>query len=389
MMGLVTIQSIADYYGHKNVAFYCDFNEYADIDEIKKELNGDDISINTYTDTFIPKTNKIRIPAIRQITNIWNLIFFGKRNKIDMFIVLGGDNLSEYYSKTGVFSILLRFWLMSFSTRVVLLGQTLGPFEQSRNRLVVKYLLPKLSVFVRDKWSADYMKQEFRLDIPQMADLAFNDLPRQSFIEIESEVLQKYHLKENKYFTVVISGLIKDGYYCNDVATYLSRYKEMLISVLNKLDINLVLLAHTFPPYGNESEMISELFKMFPNDILDRVVLIKEKILPTRARFVLGNGLFTITGRMHPAVSTYQMGKPAICFSYSTKYEGVVGRNINRNDLIIEANDNLIWQNGKIVTLLEEKIDYLISHYDQIIPEIKSKVLQQKKIVVDTLNNLY
>lgn len=42
---------------------------------------------------------------------------------------------------------------------------------------------------------------------------------------------------------------------------------------------------------------------------------------------------------MHAAVSTFQMGKPAICLSYSPKYKGVISDGLNLSELVIEAKE--------------------------------------------------
>ena len=110
--------------------------------------------------------------------------------------------------------------------------------------------------------------------------------------------------------------------------------------------------------------------------------------MPTRARFILGNGLFTITGRMHPAVSTYQMNKPAICLSYSDKYQGVIGESLNRSDLIVNAKNHEDWVSGKIVTLLIEKIEYLFHDYEIIQKQIQEKVKVNKEVIKNCLNKL-
>ena len=188
-----------------------------------------------------------------------------------------------------------------------------------------------------------------------------------------------------------MSGLQECNYYCDDTNTYLLRFKEIIDSLSKDPWLEnkkICLLAHTFPPYGDESALIQKLETLIDISLRDKVVIVKERILPTRARFILGNGLFTITGRMHPAVSTFQMGKPAICLSYSTKYKGVIGDSIGRYDLVIESNDPTLWEQGEIVTLVKEKYNYMITNYDIICSEITAKVSTQKQLVIDTLNEI-
>ena len=335
-MGLVAIESLVNNYGKSNVEIHCSFNKYAILEDIYKEK------------TIFDKT-----------------------------LVLGGDDFSEYYSKYSASIELYKLWRYNKHTEVIMLGQTIGPFNGKINRFMFKSLLPKIKVFARDPWN-----------INLMGDIAFNPLPIQSDVTIEKEILDKYSLKKDDYFTVVISGLFEQGYYCDSEEIYLSRHKEVIQEVLklNKyLDKKVVLLAHTFIPYGDESSLIQKLFLLFSEKERERIIIVKEKILSTRARFILGNGLFSITGRMHPAVSTLQMGKPSIMLSYSAKYEGVVGMSLNRSDLIIESNIPELWKSGQIVSLILNKVIYVSENYSQLTYEIQKEV---KKIEYLNLNAL-
>lgn len=385
MMGLVTIQALADRFGADNVEFYCDFNQLADIDEIKSELRGE-IILKKYINENTAKIGKIKNPFYRKIRILLHLLFNFEGKGFDKMIVLGGDDLSEYYSRHGAALEIMNYWKSSFRTKVILLGQTLGPFSNPLNRFASKYLLTRLNIYARDRWCVEYMKNEYGLKIHAMVDLALSDLPLQTDNAIESKILEKYNLLKNNYFTIVVSGLQGEGYYCNDLSIYLNRYKEMIeiISRMPQLnDKTICLLAHTFPPYGDEVTLLKKLILLIPEDLQQRLVLVRDRILETRARFILGNGMFTLTGRMHAAVSTFQMGKPSICLSYSAKFKGVIGDSIGRNDLVIESNNNRMWCDKTVVAKVGEKVCYLLNNYEQIKNEITERVSEHKKKLLE------
>ena len=242
------------------------------------------------------------------------------------------------------------------------------------------------------------MQKEFGLskNVYQSADLAFMDLPLQSQKNIETEILNRYGLEKKKYITLVISGM-QGKYYTPDKNAYFNSYKSLIINILNDKNYQnkkLVLLAHTFPPHANEAALINDFMNDLKNDknlnpvLLNRITTVTDKILPTRARFILGNGYMTITGRMHAAISSFQMGTPAIALSYSAKYQGVIGLNLNRTDLIIESNKPELWQNSNIVKLITGKMAYINANYERLSNEIKSKVAVQKKSVEETFNTI-
>ncbi len=308
----------------------------------------------------------------------------------DAVIVLGGDDLSEYYTQK-IYPDLIKYWAWNRKKPTILFGQTMGPFHHWKNKLVIKYLYKNIPIFTRDKKTKNYLESEFGLkqNVFQGADLAFMDLPKQSDFGLEKNILNKYGLTAGKYITVVISGL-QGKYYTNDREIYLSNFKQLIESfkeIEELKDLPVVLLAHTFPPHGDEPSLIKEFIEKHQPEH-PTIIPVTEKIGPTGARFILGHGLFTITGRMHAAISTFQMGKPAISLSYSTKYEGVIGKNLRRSDLIIDANHPRLWNNGSIVKSILEKIKYILSGYEQLTSEINHSVISQKEAVHQNLDKI-
>lgn len=387
MMGLVTIQALVDKYGANNIEIYCEFDDDMSIEKVQNELPQ---HVNLYKYQRRKRTvcsNRVG----RIVKSIILLIFTIEERIFDEIIVLGGDDISEYYGKYEAALLLFTKWKTTFFSEVILLGQTLGPFNYWWNKIAIRLFLPRMTVFARDKWCVDYLKEHFNIRVNQSVDLAFNDLPKQHDKILEKKTLSSYNLEPNKYITVVLSGLVKEGYYCSDEDVYIDQYYKAINFILMNdkyRGLDIVLLAHTFPPYGDEVDLINKMYVKFTKEQKKHIKVIVEKILPTRARFILGNGLFTITGRMHPAVSTYQMGKPAICLSYSNKYQGVIGDSLERSDLIIDAKDNADWISGKISTELINKIKYLFCSYEIIQQQINGKVVVNKGIIRENLSSI-
>lgn len=379
MMGLVTIQALIDKYGVNNIRIYCDFDDDLSIEKVQGELS-QHVDLYKYQRKRIVCSNRFA----RIVKSIFLLIFSIEERNFDEVIVLGGDDISEYYGKYEAALLLFSKWKTTFFSKVILLGQTLGPFNYWWNKIAIRLFLPRMTVFARDKWCVDYLKDKFNIRVHQSVDLAFNDLPKQHDKVLERETLSFYDLLPNHYITVVLSGLVKEGYYCSDEDVYIDQYYKVIKFILtndNCSGLDIVLLAHTFPPYGDEVDLINKMYVKFTSEQKKRIKVVVEKILPTKARFILGNGLFTITGRMHPAVSTYQMGKPAICLSYSNKYQGVIGDSLERSDLIIDARNNADWISGKISIELTSKIEYLFRSYEIIQQQIKEKIIVNKDII--------
>lgn len=375
MMGLITIHRLAAM-TDQPMRFLCDFYPGTDIAEVQAELGLGPEKAILERQVWPPRA-----------MGKWSRRFHSlKRSAVtgsDMAIVLGGDAISEYY-RPSIWRVMMGFWRWSLEVPVILLGQTIGPFHRLSNRLGARAFFARVFIVARDRWTTAYLADELglRRKVRQGTDLAYSDLPLQHRTDIEADVLAHYGLETNNYCTFVISALQKSGYYTSDRETYLQRWCDIIarIAALPEMqDKKICLLAHTFTDlYGDEARNVREIAARLPDTLQARLVAIPDRILQTRARFVLGNGLFTVTGRMHPAVSTFQMGKPAISLSYSKKYEGVIGTMLGRGDLIVEANDAELWSSGQIVDRTEAVVADVLSRHAALCGEIRAAIERQK-----------
>lgn len=386
MMGLVTVNELNKRYKGA-VEFHCDFNDFSTIEDIENELS-ESVVLKKHV---LKEVKPSRFKIFRVFQNLLAVFSFSETKKFDEIIILGGDDISEYYTN-NIFLIILKYWFWSLFVPVTLLGQSIGPFYLKRNRWIVKYFMGRIKVIVRDGWTKGYLKKEFSLEnnIIQGADLAFYDLPRQNETELEKQVLKDYKLEIKKYCTMVISGL-QGNYYTSNKENYFKAYEGFIKHIWSKYDgqiEKICLLAHTFPPHGNEALLLEEFYKRFSKEEQAKLVLVTDKVLQNKARFILGNGLFTITGRMHAAISTFQMGTPAIALSYSAKYKGVIGINLKRDDLIIECNEAQMWGSGEIITEVNSKVDYVMENQNSLRNEIRLAVKSEKERVNWCLNSL-
>ena len=386
MMGLVTVNELHKRY-KGDVEFHCDFNEFSTLEDVKGELS-EAVVLKKH---ILKEVKPSRFKVFRVIQNLLAIFSFSETKKFDEIIILGGDDISEYYG-SNIFLIILKYWFWSLFVPTTLLGQSIGPFNLKRNRLIVKYFMGRIKVVVRDGWTKGYLKEEFSLskNVIQGADLAFHDLPRQHEIKLEKRVLEEYNLESKNYCTMVISGL-QGNYYTSNKENYFKAYEGFIKHIWDTYGDRIgkiCLLAHTFPPHGNEALLLKEFYSRFSKLEQVKLVLVTDKILQNKARFILGNGLFTITGRMHAAISTFQMGAPAIALSYSAKYKGVIGINLKREDLIIECNEAQIWDSGEIINAVNSKVDYVMGNQERLCNEIVQAVKTEKERVSLCLDSL-
>jgi len=277
-----------------------------------------------------------------------------KKEKFNKVVVLGGDDLSEYYKKWLVITDLLILIKLSKIVKLELIGQTVGPFYSWRKK-IAKKLFNNSRLVLRDKLCADYLEKElFFNNFKVLNDLAFLKLP---FEEKRLNILNKYTLSNLKYISIIPSGLYK--HYSGSWENYIKNWINITKTLLETKELNdcvFVFFGHVLKPLKCDDRLvIKEIEKIIDSS---RCKFILDDMLASEARTILKNGYFNITGRMHPAISTLSSNKLALSLSYSVKYKGIIGGQIGLPELVIEREDN--WDNFKINEKINKKILSLV-----------------------------
>lgn len=372
-----------------NVEFSCDFSSEEDQRRMNDATKLRRISTDKAIEGVPSGKNKVErlintIKGIKKTTRE-----YGKQ-KVDGIIILGGDDLSEYYAGWKIVLELYRLKKLSRALKVFLAGQTIGPFTSWRV-LAARRCLKHCNIYTRDPLTVDYLTKELRLrNVLESRDLAWLDLPRQSEEDISRKTLNRFGLNDIDYLTLVPSGIVRQ--YCDDRNSYIGDWLDIIKKLTESdsfADKKIVLLGHVVKPGPSDDRaVIRSIVEKLDEGTKRKVVPVLDVMLPVEARHILGNGLFTITGRMHAAVSTFQMGKPAISLSYSIKYKGVIGEGLGMNDLVIEAKGDDLWKSGKIVDLVLDKVDYVLANYESLVERIKPAVEENKKLAMAQIEDI-
>jgi len=367
---------------NKKIIYFVDLNTEEDLNR----LNHETLNKNTIKKFNIPISidglNKVEIVLFFIRLLITSIKHVSSFNPI-ITVILGGDSFQERDKSMGLIYNLYNCYMISKTSQVILLGHTMGPFTSWRKKIAC-FCLRKCQIFTRDPLTANHLRNRLKLkNVYNSSDLAFIDLPNQNDLYRTKYLLKKYGITTNEYITLNPSGLVKR--YTNNYIDYLNAWGKIVTSIDKIPTIKskkIVLLAHVLTKGVDDRKIINQIRKELPNEVLNRIVYITDVLLPSEARIILGNGVFTITGRMHGAVSTFQMLKPAISLSYNVKYKGVIGENLGMPDLIIESNRDVLWSSGEIVELVMEKVAYVLRNYDEIISRIEPAVDRNKKMAM-------
>lgn len=333
-------------------------------------------------------TSPENIPIFKRLVNLYKKFFdhhkFYTNKGISTIIVLGGDDISEYYKGWMIISDLIRLYLYSKKFTVILAGQSIGPFKGFK-RLLATFCLSHCIIFNRDSISTEYVKQKLHHK-PALtfdsADLAFPDLPNQN----GTEALRKYNLTPGQYISIVPGGFY--SLYTRNRKNYLLTWQYFIGELKSYPALQakqLVFLPHVTRPEDDRSiiaDFKSVIFSRIPH------IYIEDELMPNQLRQILGNGYLTITSRLHASISTFQMLKPAIAIGFSTKYEGVIGRSIKSPELTIHSIEALFEKPDIFSHEVMRAIEYATENYDDIVYKLSIRIPELKKIAISQINSI-
>ena len=386
MMAENTIMCFLEFFHDKDINFYTEPFTENDLTRLRTATKYENIFKDTFFD-IKPITEKIRVVRYFEKALRKRLVMKRACSFYDVVIILGGDDYAETYFNLPRENILIKSLfnqLQYFNkyTKLYMIGQTIGPYTGKRIKMATKGF-EGIRIFARDEVTTKYMKDTFNIDVETSRDLAFLDLTLQGeYIKNKKQILKKYNLKENEYIVVVGTGII-DKYNAN-VETFVDDFYNALKNLKKKYkDKKIVYLCHVVTPNEeNDLTLLDLINAKYDNFIDNECIVIKEVILPIEARIILGMGYLTITCRMHAAVSTFQMKKPAICLSYSPKYKGVISEGLELEKLVI---DDLANFPNEIIKIS----DYVDNNYDELVKHIDIKTKECATIVSSTLNMIF
>jgi colanic acid/amylovoran biosynthesis protein len=378
MMAINSITHFHNYF-NSNVEFYCDFSTQYDHDRIASELKND-VKVNRLDFPQFQRGPNLATSVINSILWINKIVKNLEEHKPDAVIVLGGDDFSEYYSGYKIIIRLYQFYKISQKLPVFLIGHTIGPFCSWRKK-AFSILMSKCRIITRDELSLNHCKNDLKVKhVEQGHDLAWFDLPKQSN-DLKYKMIIKYGLEENKYITIIPSALVK--HYTSNSEDYFNSWKK-LIEKLQTAKYQIVLMPHVFNDKKKDDRWaINEIAKRLVSK--NNIIFIEDILLPSECRSILSCGHFSISCRMHSAISSLQTAKPTIALSYSTKYAGVISGDVGMPSLVIEATDDKLWENG-IVEIINQKVSHIENNYDEITNSLSKRVDEIKDDESNILN---
>jgi len=292
----------------------------------KIQYNGKDITIKE-----IPCNAKKLIEAYVKS------IFIGKNYILDLiksadavWDISEGDSFSDIYgSKRFIQHSLIKLTAINVKTKLVLMPQTLGPFNKSWVKWVARRILNKADyVFVRDEISKNIAIKDLRVtnEIMYIPDMAFY-MKAANNISIEKFIPDNDKIKVG----INISALLYNGgYNRNNMFNLKCNYKELvekLIQFFATLDnVKVILVPHVMTKefeVEDDFRVCKDLADLITKRIGVEVKTIDHYYKEDEIKAIISGCDFFVGSRMHACIGAISTFVPTVPIAYSRKFVGI------------------------------------------------------------------
>lgn len=264
--------------------------------------------------------------------------------------IAGGDSFSDIYGLRRLLYVSLpQILALLMDKPLVLLPQTLGPFESPLARIIARYILRRAAtVYARDRESLAQIQPLLGADPSRCRfcyDLAFALEP----LPPSAEGLTQMRKLESRRPLVGlnVSGLLHMGGYTRDNMFGLkSDYRQLVRDIIRffveqqKLDV--LLVPHVMGSARNpESDMLAcaQVYQELAGTCGGRLHSLEGTYDQHEIKYAIGRCDFFLGSRMHACIAALSQCVPAIGLAYSSKFAGVF-ETLNTGDLVIDLRMN-------------------------------------------------
>lgn len=310
----------------------------------------------------------------------------------------GGDSFSDIYGLERFFYVSLPQLLALFmGKRLVLLPQTIGPFNGPVARSVARYILSRADLI----YSRDYQGLE---DTRKLLGLADGGNGKIRFCYDVGFILDPVkpasadlplgdrRARERPVVGLNISGLLyMGGYSRNNMFGLKIDYQDFLADLIEfligKKNATVVLVPHVFGTHEESDSVVCEKVHASQRErFKDRLFVARGDYNQSKIKYVIGLCDFFIGSRMHACIAALSQHVPTVSIAYSSKFSGVM-ETIGVGDLVADPRtldkheilgiiDKAFEQRALLRTQLENKMpqvkETILNLFREILPAQKA-----------------
>lgn len=255
--------------------------------------------------------------------------------------ISAGDSLSDIYGMRRFQEVVTPKQLaISTGIPLVLLPQTIGPFQSEEAKLLAKkVLVGAKQVWARDAKSycdlQELLGDEFDDQKHfQGVDMAFLLQPREP-ARMPDQLyrwIRESQTGESEIVGINVSGLIYNTPQASSSQFGLKAdYRAAVVQAITKLlsvseRVKIVLVPHVHAPAGtreSDHDASVHLLEHFPEHHRSRVAILPPTFHAAELKWIISHSSFFFGTRMHSTIAGLGSGIPTACLSYSMKTRGV------------------------------------------------------------------
>lgn len=300
--------------------------------------------------------------------------------------IAGGDSFSDIYGlRRFLYVSLPQLIIILMGKELILLPQTLGPFNKRLPSAIARYIMNKAkTVYSRDKTGLEEMKGFmgnkyssdkfiFSYDLGFVLDpIKPEKMELEGFLEKQREGALKIGLN--------ISGLLAIGGYTRNnmfglKVDYTELVHELIDILINKNGANVILIPHVFGENDESDSTICEkIYNELKEKYRDNLFLVQRRYNQNEIKYIIGLCDFFIGSRMHACIAGLSQHVPAVGIAYSKKFLGVF-QSIGAESLVVDpckiGKEEII---TRIIGALEKR-EKIKEELERKMPEVKATIL--------------
>lgn len=250
--------------------------------------------------------------------------------------VSGGDSFSDIYGLGRFFYMCLpQLLMLSLGKRLVLLPQTIGPFQGRLARGVARFLMRRAeTVYSRD---AEGVRQARALlgvaetdpKVRFCYDMGFLLQPRRPEY-LDCVRIEELAAEPKMLVGLNISGLLYiGGYDRSNMFALKADYRDLVDSLIAYLieeqKANVLLIPHVFGERTeSDTTAIAETYRRLKGKYPDGLHCVRGAYDEREIKYVIGLCDFFVGSRMHACIAALSQAIPAVGIAYSRKFSGVL-----------------------------------------------------------------
>lgn len=259
--------------------------------------------------------------------------------------IAGGDSFSDIYGLVRLLYVSLpQIVVLLLGKQLILLPQTIGPFESLVAKVIARYILHRArTVYARDRETLRVAKQAGLSDLPVFKfshDMAF----ALEAVSPSGERLAALQRLRDVPLLVGfnVSGLLyMGGYNRRNMFRLKSDYRALVRGIIRYFIQNrthVLLIPHVSGrKAGSECDCVAaqDLYQEMAAECEGRLHFLRDEYDHREIKYVIGRCDFFLGSRMHACIGALSQCVPAMGLAYSRKFAGVFN-SVGAGDLVID-----------------------------------------------------